>query len=349
MRILHIEDEAWDSGIAHYALTLAAALKSRGHDVHFWGREGSVPCVKARELGLAVAEVTRPWLRLPHLRSQVKALGFEVINSHTGSSHSLAAASAAGLGVPVVRTRGDARPPATNTLARALAKRTAVFIAANSVIKSQIERTYPRARVELVFQGLPSPRPVPLPDELSAGIVGRLDAVKGHEDLIEAASIVVRQFPSARFYAAGAGTAERDVRLRDMTSQRGLDGAFEFLGFVPAVEDFIARCRVGVVASRDSEAVSRAGLEWMSHGRPLVATRVGCLPDIVEDGVTGRLVPPGEPESLARAVASLLKEPGRAAAMGRKARERFQARFCLDRFAGDTESIYLDLLHRLPS
>lgn len=349
MRILHIEDEVWDSGIAHYALTLAGALKSRGHEVLFWGRPGSVPCRKARELGLEVFEVSKPWLSLPRLRAAVRELGVEVINSHTGSAHSLAAAAAAGLKVPVVRTRGDARPPSGNALARALAKRTAAFIAANSVIKAQLEQAYPGSRVEVVFQGLASSELSPLPEDRSVGMVGRLDPVKGHETLINAALRVLAEFPATRFRAAGAGTAERDVLLRETVKKAGLEGTVEFLGFVPSVDGFIKGCRIGVVASLGSEAVSRAALEWMSHGRPLVATRVGCLPDLVEDGVTGILVPPGDSGALADAVTLLFREPGRAAAMGAKARVRFESRFCLDRFADDTERIYRDLLHRLPS
>ncbi|MBI5624861.1 MAG: glycosyltransferase family 4 protein [Elusimicrobia bacterium] len=349
MRILHIEDEVWDSGISHYALTLAGALKDKGHEVHFWGRQGSVPCVKARELGLAVEEFSHPWLTLPRLRARVKAVGVEVINGHTGSSHSLAAAVSAGLGVPVVRTRGDARPPSGSPLSRALAKRTSAFIAANSLIKTQLEGAYPGSRVELVFQGLPAPPPSPISEDRNVGIVGRLDPVKGHETLIAASGKVLAEFPSSRFLAAGSGTAERDVLLRALAAKAGLGGSFEFLGYVPSVDEFISRCRVGVVASTGSEAVSRAALEWMSHGRPVVASRVGCLPDLVEDGVTGLLVPPGEPDALADALLQLFREPGRTLAMGAKARERFGSRFCVERFVSETERIYRDLLHRLPS
>ncbi|MFA6318732.1 MAG: glycosyltransferase family 4 protein [Elusimicrobiota bacterium] len=349
MRILHIEDEVWDSGIAHYALTLAGALKAKGHEVHFWGRPGGVPCVKAREMGLKVLEIGRPWLSLASLRSALKGRGIEVINSHTGSAHCLAVVAAAGLGVPVVRTRGDARPPSADPLARALARRTAAFIAANSLIKAQLQRAYPGALVELVFQGLPAPEPSPLPEDRTVGIIGRLDPVKGHETLIAAVPQILAEFPSSRFRSAGAGTAGRDVLLRDRVAKAGVGGRFEFLGFVPSVDDFIRSCRVGVVASTGSEAVSRAALEWMSHGRPVVASRVGCLPDLVEDGVTGLLVPPGDPAALAEAVNSLFRQPGRTVAMAAKARERFEARFGLARFVDDTERIYRDLLHRLPS
>ncbi|MBI5211710.1 MAG: glycosyltransferase family 4 protein [Elusimicrobia bacterium] len=349
MNILHIEDEVWDSGIAHYALTLAAGLKSRGHDVHFWGRKGGAPCSKARDLGLGVGELSRPWLRLPRLRSLIKGLGIEIINAHTGGAHSWAAAAAAGLGIPIVRTRGDIRPPSANPLARALARRTAAFVAANSVIKSQLERAFAGARVEVVYQGLPVPRPVALAKEPGVGIVGRLDPVKGHEDFIEAAALLAKERPAARFYAAGAGTAGRDAQLRAAAQGRGLGRSLTFLGFAPSLSEFMARCRVGVVASRGSEAVSRAALEWMAQGRPLVATRVGCLPDLVADGLTGILVSPGAPEELARALARLLDDPELAASMGQKARLRFEARFGLERFVTETERIYLDLLHHLPS
>jgi hypothetical protein len=185
MRILHVEDEIWDSGIAHYALTLAVEQKRRGHEVHFWGAEGSFLTGKAKEAGLEVREVKKAWISFPSLRSYLKKRKIEIVNAHTGSGHSLAAGVAAGLKIPVIRTRGDARLPRSNHLTRALAHRTQAYVAANSRIREQLVEAFPKARVELIFQGLEAPRAVPpLPEEQLVGVLGRLDPVKGHEDFI---------------------------------------------------------------------------------------------------------------------------------------------------------------------
>jgi glycosyltransferase involved in cell wall biosynthesis len=109
----------------------------------------------------------------------------------------------------------------------------------------------------------------------------------------------------------------------------------------------LARCRVGVVASVGSEAVSRAALEWMAAGRPVVASRVGCLPDLVIEGETGFLVPPANPRALAQALARFLQEPGLAERMGAAGRRRFDEKFSLGRFADETESLYAQVLDNL--
>ncbi len=343
MNILHVSDEPWDSGIAHYALSLAGEQSRRGHRVRLWCRPDSPPGAAARRQGLEVRDLTRPWLSLGDLRGEVRSRGIQVINAHTGTGHSLAAAAAAGLPVAVVRTRGDARPAEAHALARALARRTAAFIAANTGIRRDLEASFPGARVELIFQGIGSGGAAPEAAEPAVGLVGRLDPVKGHEDFIAAAARVSARHPEARFHAAGGGPAERLTELRALAA-----GRVEFHGFIPDVSEFMARCRVGVVASTGSEAVSRAALEWMSRGRPVVATSVGCLPDLVEEGRTGRLVPPGSPEALASALGALLADPARAREMGRAGRARFERLFSLERFVDNTETLYHDLLDHLP-
>ncbi len=344
MKILQIEDETWDSGIAHYALTLSVELARRGHKVLFWGRKKGWPVERAKALGLKTLSYARPWLSLPSLRSHLKRAGVDLINAHTGSSHSLAAMLSAGSRIPVVRTRGDIRAPARHALARALAKRTRAFVAANSSLRDMLRDAYPGARVELIHQGIESSPPQPLPSKPIIGILGRLDPVKGHMDLITAARAIMEDWPDARFLAAGPETRpEWREALKRTAGRYGLDGAFEFLGRVEDAASFMARCRVGVVASTGSEAVSRAALEWMSMGRPLVATTVGCLPDLVEDGVTGRLIPPTDPRSLAGAIDAILADPLEAQRMGSQGRRRFERFFSLKRFVDATERLYQEL------
>ena len=349
MRVLQIEDEPWDSGIAHYAVTLCAELARRGHEVHFWGRVGSPPLEAAAGLGLPVLGLRRPWARLHSLRARVRASGIELINAHTGSGQALAAGLAAFLKVPVVRTRGDARPAAKNALARLLAARTRAFIAANSAIRAELAGAFPGAEVVTVFQGIRAPAAAPLPEAPVFGLLGRLDQVKGHETFLAAAALARARFPAARFLAVGQGSPRRRADLETRCRALGLGEACEFTGFVAEVWPWLGRCRAGVVASTGSEAVSRAALEWMAAGRPLIASRVGCLPDLVEEGVTGLLVPPGDASALAAAMARLLGAPDLAARMGAEGRRRFEERFSLGRFGEETERLYGKILGHLPS
>lgn len=350
MRIVHLEDEPWDSGMAHYALTLAAAQVAHGHAVEVWGREGSAVLTAAWRAGLASRAIPggplglRAW---PALRRAVVRGGPAVLNAHTGSAHFLALWAARGTRAAVIRTRGDARPARSTPFTRALADRTHAFIAANWLLEASLKAAFPGARVARVPQGIPGPAEAPpLPGAPIVGMLARFDPVKGHETLLDAMPLVRGTVPEARALCAGEGRLLE--RLRWQLKPAGLDRCVSFPGRVADGDAFRAGCRVGVVPSLGSEAVSRAALEWMAAGRPVVASAVGGLPDLIEDGVTGYLVSPGDPKALAEALVAALA-PGKAEAMGREARGRWLARFSPAPFYEATQRVYEETLRDLPS
>ena len=348
MNIVHFEDEPWDSGIAHYAVSLAAEQARRGHRVAVWGRSRSPVLSRAAELGLSTRG-WRPgplgWLELPALRRELAALRPRIVNAHTGSAHALAALLAPD-GAAVVRTRGDARSPRSNAMTRLVASRTAAMIAANASLKKALETAFPGVPARLVPQGIEGPADAaPMPGMPFIGMIARLDLVKGHAILLDAALTLAPRVPGLKILCAGEG------RQRDFLARRlempGLGGVVHLLGRVTDRWAFLSSCRIGVVASIGSEAVSRASLEWMAAGRPLIATRVGGIPDLVEDGVTGLLVPAGDAGALAAALKTLLDDPARAEAMGRAARERWEKHFSLAPFFFRTEAVYEEAIDSL--
>ncbi len=350
MNILHIEDEPWDSGIAHYAVTLAAEQSRRGHRVEFWGRADSPVLEQARAAGLPV----RGWaagvaavLNLPEQRRRAAAMSPRVINAHTGSSHALATALAWGRPFGVLRTRGDARPARANALTRAVAARTDAFIAANTELAASIKASFPSARVARVAQGIEGPAHATfLPAAPVVGMIARFDKVKGHEILLDAIAKLRGTIPGLKARCAGDGRLLE--RLSWQLKPAGLDKTIEFPGRVADKWAFLAACRVGVVPSLGSEAVSRATLEWMALGRPVVASRVGGLPDLVEDGVTGLLVEPGNASALADALKTILSDSKLAENMGRAGRARWEEAFGLNRFYEDTQRVYNEATAHLP-
>jgi glycosyltransferase involved in cell wall biosynthesis len=246
----------------------------------------------------------------------------------------------------VIRTRGDARPVHGTSLTRWAAGRTAAFIAANTTIQTQLERAFPGTRAAFVPQGIEGPGDAaPMPGMPFVGMIARMDAVKGHEVLLDAAHLLKPQVPGLRILCAGDGAQLK--RLSWRLQPQGLDGIVKFLGRVADRWAFISGCRLGVVASLSSEAVSRAALEWMAAARPVVATSVGGIPDLVEDGVTGLLVPPNDPGALAAAVKTLLSDPARAEAMGKAARERWEENFSLAPFILRTQAVYDEAINAL--
>ncbi len=348
MNIVHLEDEPWDSGIASYALSLAAEQSRQGHAVTVWGVKGSPVVRQAAALGLAARAWTpgpEGWLEFGAQRRELAALAPAVVDAHTGSSHALALLTAP-KGAAVIRPRGDARPVHAPPLTRGAAGRPQRVIAAHAAIEAQLKAAFPGTPASLVHQGIEGPdEAAPMPGASLVGILARLDPVKGHEVLIDAAESLKAELPGLRVLCAGEGQLQK--RLLWQLPARGLDGVVRFLGRVPDRWAFLAGCRVGVVASVASEAVSRAALEWMAAGRPLIATRVGGVPDLVEDGVTGLLIPPGDAGALADAVKALLDDPERAEAMGAAGRARWRERFSLAPFHQNTMKAYEEAINDL--
>lgn len=164
------------------------------------------------------------------------------------------------------------------------------------------------------------------------GAVGSLIPGKGQEDFLQAAT---RLRTDIRLVVAGDGPEKE--RLERLAEELGLKVWFP--GFVEDPISVLAGLEVVVVPSHQ-ETFSLVSLEAMALGKPLVATRTGGIPEVVEDGVTGTLVPTGDPEALAGAIATYLDDPGRASGHGQGARERATARYTLDSMLTSFERLY---------
>jgi len=159
------------------------------------------------------------------------------------------------------------------------------------------------------------------------GYLGRLEWYKGVDDLIAAIALARSAGTDVELSIAGDGPFES--RLRAQVARLGLDGHVRFEGRVvgPAKEAWFASTGVIAVPSSMWENFPLVALEALVRGRPVVATRIGGIPDIVDDGETGFLVPIASPPDLATAVRRLVGDPGRAAEMGAEGRRRVLARF----------------------
>ena len=137
--------------------------------------------------------------------------------------------------------------------------------------------------------------------------------------LIAAAPRILARYPDAEFWIVGDGSCR--AQLVAMARQAGVLSRFQFLGHRDDVPAVLSNVDLFVLASR-SEAFPNSLIEAMAAGLPVVATAVGGIPELVADGHTGRLVPPGDAEALAHALLDLLDGPTRAAELGRAARHR---------------------------
>jgi glycosyltransferase involved in cell wall biosynthesis len=182
--------------------------------------------------------------------------------------------------------------------------------------------------------GLPAGAPL-------VGIVARLVPVKAHEVFLEAAARLVRAVPASRFLVVGDG--ERRPALEALAARLGLAEAVRFLGWRRDLARLYADLDLVVLTSRN-EGAPFSLIEAMAAARPVVSTRVGGVPDLVEDGLTGCLVPSGDADALAAAMGALLGDPGRRQALGAAGRKRVAGVFTAERMLGDVDRLYTELL-----
>jgi glycosyltransferase involved in cell wall biosynthesis len=178
------------------------------------------------------------------------------------------------------------------------------------------------------------------PDEFLVGNVGRLALQKGQRHLIAAMPLLLERVPRARAIIAGGGDLED--YLRDLASEIGVANRVHVLGPRKDVPALMHAIDVFVMPSI-WEGFGLVLLEAMAAGRPIVASRVATIPEVVADGESGILVPAGDPLALATALAELAEQPDVAARMGEAGRERLRKQFSVEKMVGDTELLYREL------
>jgi glycosyltransferase involved in cell wall biosynthesis len=183
----------------------------------------------------------------------------------------------------------------------------------------------------------------------TVGTLANLRAEKGLVQLLEAAAIVTRRAPRARFAIWGDGPLRGDLEARIRTL--GLTGIVEMRGATREPAGVLKHCHIFVLPSL-SEACSNVVLEAMSTGLPVVGTRVGGTPALVDDHRTGLLVPPANAPALAEAILRLLETPAIATEMGVQGRARVLAEFGMDRMLERIDGFYcraLGTVHGAPT
>ena len=174
-------------------------------------------------------------------------------------------------------------------------------------------------------------------------IVASVRPEKGHDVLIDAAPEILRQYPDAFFDIVGSGPALEAMQAR--TVAQGVAHAFAFGGYEADVARRLKEADIFVLPSR-SEAFPNAVLEAMSAGLPIVASAVGGILELVDDGRTGLLTPPGDPRSLAHGICRLMASRTLGATLGKAACQEVQGRYSFDRMTSAFEAIYLSELTR---
>jgi len=173
------------------------------------------------------------------------------------------------------------------------------------------------------------------------GIVAALEKRKGHRFLLEAAALLKGQGHDLRYFLAGDGPLR--LQLEEMAEKFNLKDEVRFFGFVADTAAFLSKVDIFVLPSL-YEGLGVAALEAMAAGKPVIASRVGGLTELVIDAETGFLVPTQDGAALAKAIAVLAGDRAMAQRMGARGAERVRSHFTLERMAMKNEAYYYELL-----
>jgi glycosyltransferase involved in cell wall biosynthesis len=360
----------WYNACAYYAITLSFALKRRGHKVIVVGDPQSPPMGEAQKLGLEVYEDlylshTSPGIivyNIKRITDLVKKENIDIINTHRGEGHLVTALYRYIFKkkIPLVRTRGDTRPPKNNVFNRYLNNNLTdkIIVTAETLKGSYLQNLKIKPeKVSKISVGIDEEFFSPaLPHlgwknrlnmgggDLVVGMVGRLSPVKGHKYFIQAAEFVVKKTPQAKFIIAGQDAQIEASQLKEMVKESNMENNFRFVGKVEDIRKIISIFDVGVVASTGSETICRVLLEYMAMGKPVVGTSVNAIPEVIQHGVNGFVVPPADGEALGEAILQLLKDKEKRINFGKAGRSSVEKDFSLEQFAKKTEEVYFELL-----
>ncbi len=373
--ILYLHETALISGAENSLLNLVNKLdKDKFNPVFACPGEGPLP-EKLAQMDIKVCFVDFPQVRrlfgvLPvvkKLRGFIAENNIDLLHSNSIRTHIYAAISGKLAGLPVIWHQrnliiGELIDP--DSLLSFLPDK--IICNSYAVAKRFSKMGRVPDKVQVVFNGVDTGvfRPDAnadkfreefgiKPEEFVIGIASRFNLNKGHETFLQAAKTILSEMPGARkdlkFVVAGGAVFDEDKSrekcLRNMADTLGIKDKVIFTGIRQDMPQFYAGMDVFVLASF-AEACGRVILEAMASGKPVIATNAGGNPEMIKDGINGFLFEPGNIKALAEKIAFLVNNLTLANKMGEAGRKMAEENFGIEKNAGQTQKIYLDLIRK---
>ena len=371
MKILQLSSARTFGGGERHFVDLSNALAERGHEVY----AALSPASPLREklARLPDARIITPPLRnaldlasATQLAHFIREQKIEIVHAHLARDYPLAAYAARRAGdVPFILTRHV--PFAMSGLHKfTLAKVSRVIAVSEGVARGLREqRIFPDDKIRVIPNGLSIAQlddslkdfdrdafrqTLPVSAPLLVGTVGELSSVKGQEEFVRAAALIIKRenFADAQFLIIGddkSQGAKTRALLEKLIAEQGLQKHVLLLGHVSELTPLLASLDLYVSASR-AEAFGLAMLEALMCGVATVATATDGARELIDDGITGKLVALGLVDTLAHAILHLLQNEDERARIGERAREESRARFSLQRMIDATEKVYRECLRQ---
>jgi glycosyltransferase involved in cell wall biosynthesis len=345
-KIAHIDTGKDFRGGQELLLSLARGLRLRNHHQLIVCPMDSALAKRAASEHFELAPLGPG--AIGRLRRVISSERFDIVHAHDGRAQNISFLASAGMPPRRVASRQVAFPPRHPLIHRWKYTYTCHGIIANSeaVRGVLIAAGIPAACIEVIPPGVELPAELPTPDERAQararwgfssedfviGHAGAFTREKGQDVALEAARLLAPRLPHARMLLVGDGPERRNQT----------EGIAILPGFLDDLSEFYAALDLFIMPSR-SEGWGLTALGAMANGLAVIATDVGGLPELVEHGNTGWLVPADSPPALADAIEAAASDPARRCEYGRNARER-AAQFSIERTVERTEQYYTRLL-----
>ena len=383
MRILITSNVRWWNAEAAYAAILARELLNAGHKVWVLTRPNSLNETKLRnwnlpiitDIPLSSSNPWQLWRAYQRLKSLIEEQQIQIVNAHRSEGFPLLVLLRQRLkSFALIRTRGTTRPLRDHWLNRWLHEDwiESVIVPAH-VVASQLRQVLnlPPERLHVIYYPV-NPSKIGIKEESEAqqsrlecldrlgipkhcrviGIVGRIRPVKGQRILLKSFVALRKRFPDIVLLMLYRDTNETEAEwqglLQDLVESNLLQSVYLY-GYREDVLEIMRHTDIGVVSSVDSEVICRVAVEFFSVGTPVVAFPTGALPEIIQDGVTGRIAKDKSAEALAEALEWMLESPECIAEFGQNARQQSLERFDPNRLLEQTLSVYEQSWQRLQS
>lgn len=359
MRILQVCSVTTFGGGERHLADLSHALADLGHEVYAASVPGSPLWDELSFLteGSTLALSRRNYVKnLTGLAGFVRAHGIEIVHAHAARDYHLAALAVrlASRG-RLVLTRHALFP--MRRINRHLLRGVGRVIAVSQAVAESLRRSgvIESSKITVVHNGIDTARFAPpvaaacasggdLP--VLVGTVGHLAPIKGHDVFVRAAALVAARRRGVHFVVIGEDKSPQMGHrkfLEGLVAELGLSGSVRMPGWRDDIPGLLSSLTLFVSAAR-SEPFGLSIVEAMAAGLPVVAAASEGASEIIEDGLSGKLVPVGDPESLAAAIDDLLGDPVERSRLGRNALLAARERYSLARMASDTERVYREVL-----
>ncbi len=373
MKILQLTSHLNVGGITRYILVLSKQLMARNHEVMIASDDGSTKS-QVKNMGLhhwhlpfntSVEFSPRVFWGMQQLVQKLVQKPVDVIHAHTRVAQVVAELISRRLKIPYVTTwHGIYKPRLGRRLWPCAGKLT---IAISDPVRQKLQQDFhiSEKNIRCIHNGIDTDYYTVPPDESAVrtyqsrwkifsnqpviGSIGRLAAgkVKGFDTLLVAVYLLKMKFPGIQLLLAGDGP--RYPFLEDVVRRLGLLNSVRFVGETADIRVPLALMDLFVFSSRWPEAFGLTLVEAMASGKPIVATRVGAVPEIIQHGINGWTIPSDDPLAMAEGIARLLNDRALASQYGRQAQIRAREAFNFDRMTSQIEAVYrevLDLPHK---